>query len=178
MLWHNRSRFRVKPCVILLTGLSGSGKSTIATHLSEILDSMNVQNILLDGDDVRQSLRINGFDSDTRKKHNENVGRLASIFESYQKVVIISMISPYADVRSYMKECCATFYEVYLSTSLDECIRRDVKGIYKSERSGNVKMLTGVSDPYEIPTHPDLVINTENVNIRDSVELILKKISK
>lgn len=177
IVWNN-IRPNVKPCVILLTGLSGSGKTTIAESLSRSLTKMNVQNILLDGDDIRQSLRIVGFDESIRKTHNENVGRLASVFESYGKVVIISMIAPYKDAREYMRRYCKTFYEIYLNTSLEECSRRDVKGLYKSEKNGNIKRLTGVSDPYEIPDNPDLIIDTECVNLQDSVSLILKKISK
>jgi adenylyl-sulfate kinase len=177
-VWNNNMRPNAKPCVILLTGLSGSGKTTIAESLSRLLTKMNVQNILLDGDDIRQSLRIVGFDESVRKTHNENVGRLASVLESYGKVVIISMIAPYKDAREYMRRYCKNFYEIYLNTSLEECVRRDVKGLYKSEKNGNIKRLTGVSDPYEVPDNPDLIINTEYVNLQDSVSLILKKILK
>lgn len=177
-IWVRSINSKINPCVILLTGLSGSGKTTIAENLSRELTKQGIQNIMLDGDDIRWSLRVHGFDADIRKKHNENVGRLASTFESHGKVVIISMISPYAETRSYMRECCTNFYEIYLNTSIDECIRRDVKGLYGIASEGFLKNLTGVDDPYEIPEHPDLTIDTEVVSIKDSVSLILKKISK
>lgn len=177
-LWAYKMYPAIDSCVILLTGLSGSGKTTIATRLSETLTKLNTQNIILDGDDIRQALNVTGFDADTRKIHNENVGRLASIFESSGKVVIISMISPYSDTRKYMRECCNNFHEVYLSTPISECIQRNPKGLYNTENMENNNNLTGVSAPYEVPTQPDLTINTMLTSINESVSLILKRISK
>ncbi len=158
--------------VIFLTGLSGAGKTTIANALQQKLLSEAIEPEMLDGDEIRKTIQLTAFDEESRKKHNLNVGSLASQFELQGKLVIVSVIAPYADVRKQIRNMCLYFIEVYVSTDLQTCIKRDPKGLYKKAINGELKDFTGISAPYEIPQHPELILDTALLSVDESVERI------
>lgn len=168
---------KYKPCVIWLTGLSGSGKTTIANAVSAHLQLEGKKIIILDGDDIRNFFKI-GFDKQSRIEHNINIGKMASLFESQGFIVIVSLISPYMEARNKCREMAKSFFEIYIATSLEVCEQRDVKGLYRKARLGEIKEFTGIDSPYEIPINPDIYFNTSNTSIEESVNLILNKIKK
>lgn len=172
-VWKRKFDRQPKPAVIWLTGLSGSGKTTIADKLVATLSEKNIKSVKLDGDEIRNAIKLHGFDEDSRKKHNLNVGYIASLFEKQGNIVIVSLISPYKDVRDEVRTMCQRFLEVYLSTDLDTCIARDPKGLYQKAISGEIKDFTGISAPYEAPVNPELNINTATLDVDKSVSKIL-----
>lgn len=172
-VWKRKFDRQPKPAVIWLTGLSGSGKTTIADKLVATLSEKNIKSVKLDGDEIRNAIKLDGFDEDSRKKHNLNVGYIASLFEKQGNIVIVSLISPYKDVRDEVRTMCQRFLEVYLSTDLDTCIARDPKGLYQKAISGEIKDFTGISAPYEAPVNPELNINTATLDVDKSVSKIL-----
>lgn len=150
--------------VIWFTGLPSSGKSTLAARLiMEILNRKEFRYYIewLDGDVVRDKLPKTGFSKEARDAHILRMGYTASLLEKHGVGVVASFVSPYRETREAVRKMCINFIEVYVSTSLDECQRRDVKGLYEAARSGTIKNMTGVDDPYEPPEDPELVINTE-----------------
>ncbi len=173
ILWKKLTGFDVKPSVILLTGLSGSGKTTIANKLTELLKERSIVPVILDGDEIRHAIKLQGFDEDSRKKHNLNVGYIASLFEKQGNIVIVSLISPYDDTRNEIRKMCSNFIEVYVSTKLDVCIERDPKGLYKKAQSGELKDFTGVSAPYYPPLNPEIILDTNNLSVDESATLII-----
>ena len=136
------------PAVIWLTGLSGAGKTTIANRLVCELNTAGINPILLDGDEIRKLSPGIRFDEISRKQHNLNIGRIAANYESEGHIVIVSLISPYEETRRQIREGCKNFIEIYISTSLEICIQRDPKGLYKKAINGEIKDLTGISAPY------------------------------
>lgn len=172
-VWKRKFDRQPKPAVIWLTGLSGSGKTTIADKLVATLSEKNIKSVKLDGDEIRNAIKLHGFDEDSRKKHNLNVGYIASLFEKQGNIVIVSLISPYKDVRDEVRTMCQRFLEVYLSTDLDTCIARDPKGLYQKAITGEIKDFTGISAPYEAPVNPELNINTATLDVDKSVSKIL-----
>jgi adenylylsulfate kinase len=172
-VWKRKFDRQPKPAVIWLTGLSGSGKTTIADKLVAALNEKNIKSVKLDGDEIRNAIKLHGFDEDSRKKHNLNVGYIASLFEKQGNIVIVSLISPYRDVRDEVRAMCQRFLEVYLSTDLDTCIARDPKGLYQKAIAGEIKDFTGISAPYEAPLNPELNINTATLDVDKSVSKIM-----
>lgn len=172
-VWKRKFDRQPKPAVIWLTGLSGSGKTTIADKLVAALNEKNIKSVKLDGDEIRNAIKLHGFDEDSRKKHNLNVGYIASLFEKQGNIVIVSLISPYRDVRDEVRTMCQRFLEVYLSTDLDTCIARDPKGLYQKAIAGEIKDFTGISAPYEAPLNPELNINTATLDVDKSVSKIM-----
>jgi adenylylsulfate kinase len=177
-IWAKITGIKNKPCVIFLTGLSGSGKTTIANALMKKYKKNGVVTVLLDGDEIRKVIQQNGFDEASRKKHNLNVGYMASLLEAQGNVVIVSLISPYADVRNTIREMCKRFIEVYLSTDVNVCIQRDPKGLYAKALKGEIKDFTGISAPYFAPENPEVKIDTNVVNVKKSVDNIFKVANK
>lgn len=177
-LWTKITGIKNKPCVIFLTGLSGAGKTTIANALMEKYKKNDIVPVLLDGDEIRKVIQQNGFDEASRKKHNLNVGYMASLLESQGNVVIVSLISPYADVRDSIRKMCKNFIEVYLSTDIKVCIERDPKGLYERAIKGEIKDFTGISAPYFAPQKPEIKIDTNIVSVKNSVENIFKVANK
>ena len=173
IIWNNFTGFNIKPSVIWLTGLSGSGKTTIANHLMKRLKEKSVVPVILDGDEIRHAIKLQGFDEDSRKKHNLNVGYIASLFEKQGNIVIVSLISPYDDTRNEIRKMCSNFIEVYVSTDIEICIKRDPKGLYKKAQSGELKDFTGVSAPYYPPLNPEIILDTDNLNVNESASLII-----
>jgi bifunctional enzyme CysN/CysC len=165
-----------KGLVFWLTGLSGAGKTTIAVELEKRLFGMGKAVYRLDGDNLRQ-----GLNSDLRfseEDRNENIRRMAEVaglFKDAAFITIVSAISPYERMRKFARERIGTdsFVEVYVSTPLDECMRRDPKGFYKKARNGQIGGYTGVSDPYEIPEAPELTIDTVRCSLEECVEKCL-----
>jgi len=148
------------PVVIWLTGLSGAGKTTIAEIVYARIQAMNLPVQHLDGDALRALTPGLGFTKPERMQHIKNVGHLASQFEKTGSFVIVSLISPYREARDYARKLCRNFIEVFISTPLYECARRDPKGLYKKAFEGSIDNFTGVSAPYEPPTRPNLAIDT------------------
>jgi adenylylsulfate kinase len=164
------------PFVLWFTGLSGSGKSTIADRIYEFLHDKGYRVTRLDGDTVRSIFPNTGFTRDERNDHIRRVGYLASILEKNGVIVISSFVSPYAESRDFIRSMCDNFIEVFIATTLEECERRDVKGLYKKARAGIIENFTGINDPYEKPAKPELIINTENRSIGESASEIVSYI--
>lgn len=177
-IWNRYQSTGISPSVIWLTGLSGSGKTTIALDLIRKLKSEGLTPVFLDGDEIRKAIKQNGFDEASRKSHNLNVGYIASLFEKQGCVVIVALISPYEDVRNEVRQMCKNFIEVYVSTPLNICIQRDPKGLYKKVFKGEISEFTGISSPYNVPTDPELILDTSNSSVHDNSIQILKYISK
>ncbi|MCB9828382.1 MAG: adenylyl-sulfate kinase [Planctomycetes bacterium] len=155
--------------VIWLTGLSGSGKSTLAEALAArwIAGGRRVE--ILDGDALRSALPAQGFDRAARSRNVRTAGWLASRLEAHGVDVICALISPYADDRAWVRERCAAFLEVHVATRLEACRARDPKGLYARVDRGEIRGFTGVDDPYEAPTSPDLLLDTESTSLADCV---------
>lgn len=178
LMWNKWTRYPKKPCVIWLTGLSGAGKTTIANALKERYNKQHIFPVILDGDEIRQAIKQDGFDEESRKNHNRNVGYIASLFERQGNIVIVALISPYSSTRNEIRNFCTNFVEVYVSTDLEVCKERDVKGLYKKALAGEIKEFTGISSPYEAPEKPEINIDTNLYSIEESVNEIMKYIKK
>lgn len=159
--------------VLWFTGLSGAGKSTLAEAVIRALRERAVPTELLDGDAVRM-LSPTGFSRVDRDAHVQRVGFLASRLEHHGVTVVCALISPYAGARSAVRAMCRTFLEIYISTPIQECERRDPKGLYARARRGEISSFTGVSDPYEPPATPDLTIDTSAVALDAAVAAVLE----
>lgn len=177
-IWNMITGFKARPSVVFLTGLSGSGKTTIANELMLKLKKKGVVPVMLDGDEIRKAIELTGFDEYSRKKHNLNVGYMASILEGQGNTVIVSLISPYDDIRNKIREMCKNFVEVYVSTDIEVCKQRDSKGLYKKAMAGEIKEFTGISSPYYPPQHPELILDTAVLSVKEctnKIYTILKK---
>jgi adenylylsulfate kinase len=157
------------------TGLSGSGKSTITTHLVKELRKRGSKLEVLDGDVVRENLSKGlGFSKEDRDTNIRRIAFVANLLSRNGVPVITAAISPYKDIRNEAREMMGDrFIEAYVNVSLEEAERRDVKGLYAKARSGEIKEFTGISDPYEPPEDPELVIETEAQSAEDSAKQIL-----
>jgi adenylylsulfate kinase len=164
--------------VLWFTGLSGSGKSTIANVISSYLEKKGRRVERLDGDTVRSIFPDTGFTREARNSHIRRIGYLASILEKNGIAVVSSFISPYAESRDFVRTLCRNFIEVYLSTPLEACERRDVKGLYRRARTGEIANFTGIGDPYEPPPKPEIIIDTEKKSIDETVEIIISYLEK
>ncbi|MCK5814581.1 MAG: adenylyl-sulfate kinase [Flavobacteriaceae bacterium] len=166
--------------VIWLTGLSGSGKSTIANRVEVELHALGVKTYLLDGDNIRRGINKDlEFDPKCRAENIRRVAEVANLFIDAGVVVVASFISPYRVNRKKVEDVVnsSNFVEVFINTSLSECERRDVKGLYKKARAGEIKNMTGISAPYEAPKNPAIEIKTEEKTIEESVKKILDYIT-
>lgn len=175
---NKKSGIKSKPAVIWLTGLCASGKTTIANNLNVKFKNDFVFPVLLDGDDIRKTLRVNNFDEDSRMKHNLYVGYLASILEKQGHVVIVSLISPYAEIRNEVRGMCKNFIEVYVSTKLEICIQRDTKGQYQKALTGELKDFTGISAPYFAPEFPEIIIDNGTKTYQECTDIIFDYYSR
>jgi adenylyl-sulfate kinase len=175
---------RVRPggFTLWFTGLSGSGKSTIAHLVGPELDRRGLVVEYLDGDNVRTHLSKGlGFSKEDRDTHIERLGWVASRLTRQGGAVISAAISPYEETRRKAREMIeevGTFVEVFVKASVDECARRDVKGLYEKAFKGEIKEFTGVSDPYEEPSNPEVVVDTEAHSPEESAQLILGKLAE
>ena len=166
--------------VIWLTGLPGSGKTTIAKALYPRLKELGFKVELLDGDIVRKELSPElGFTKQDREVHARRVVYLSKILSRNGIISIVSLISPYRDFRRYARSetnMNNNFYEVYVKCSLETCITRDPKGLYKKALSGEIKDLTGLQDPYEEPENPEIIVDTERQTVEECVNVILERV--
>jgi len=163
-------------CTVWLTGLSGSGKSTIAVELEKRLLERGVRTYILDGDNIRHGLNKNlGFSPEDRTENIRRIGEVAKLFCDAGLVALTAFISPYrADrdqVRAIMQQ--SDFIEVFVDCPVEVCEQRDVKGLYKKARAGEIKEFTGVSAPYEAPSAPELLIETSDQSVEKSALQIL-----
>lgn len=159
--------------VLWFTGLSGSGKSTIAREVVRVLEAAGRPVEYLDGDAIREILSATGFTRQERDAHIRRVGWLASRLERHGVTVVASLVSPYAESRHFVRGLCRRFVEIWISTPFAECARRDVKGLYARASAGEIPHFTGLSDPYEPPEHPDLVIDTTDLSVEDAVQRVI-----
>jgi adenylylsulfate kinase len=159
--------------VLWFTGLSGAGKSTIASAVVRELARAGITTEYLDGDAVR-ALSPTGFSRGDRDAHVRRVGFLASRLEHHGVTVVCALISPYAEARQAVRELCDNFVEIYVATPLEECERRDVKGLYERARKGEIRNFTGIDDPYEPPDNADLVIDTTALTLEDSIRRVME----
>ncbi len=186
LTWHNMDitrEFREKQLgqnakTIWFTGLSGSGKSTLANELEKRLVAMGKHTMLLDGDNVRMGLNKNlGFREADRIENIRRIAEVSKLMNDAGLIVLTSFISPFAQDRQNAREIIGDAYmEVYVNTPIEECERRDVKGLYKMAREGKLDHFTGVTSPYEAPEHPDAVIDTSKYSIEECVDQILEQL--
>ena len=159
------------------TGLSGAGKSTLAAAVSAELRGRGIPVEVLDGDEVRQNLSKGlGFSREDRDTNIRRIGYVAKLLARNGVAVITAAISPYRAIRDEVREAIGAFVEVYVKASLDECIRRDTKGLYARALAGEIAQFTGVSDPYEEPLAAELVIDTECEEIADSASRVVDRL--
>lgn len=163
-----------EPAVIWLTGLSGSGKSTISDHLTGELEQRGLRVEQLDGDNVREIFPATGFSRADRDAHIKRIGFVASRLEHHRVFVVASFVSPYAESRDFVRSLCRRFIEVHVDTPLEVCEQRDPKGLYKRVRRGEIKQFTGVDDPYEAPLTPELRIDTTRMSVAEATDVILE----
>jgi adenylylsulfate kinase len=157
-----------------MTGLPASGKTTIANELQARLRAMGRSVEILDGDEVRKGLSSDlGFSKEDRQQHARRVTYVAKVLTRNGVIVLVGLISPFRDFRRYAREQIGDFIEVYVDTSLEECMRRDPKGLYKKALCGEIKDLTGLQDPYEPPEHPELVIKTELTSAEGAADMVM-----
>ncbi|MCH3883124.1 MULTISPECIES: adenylyl-sulfate kinase [Tenacibaculum] len=161
--------------LIWFTGLSGSGKSTIANVVEQELCKLDVKTYSLDGDNIRKGINKDlTFAPEDRTENIRRIAEISNLMIDAGIVTLAAFVSPYKKDRENIKSIVkdVNFVEVFINTSVEECERRDVKGLYKKARAGEIKNMTGISAPYEIPENPDLVIDTE----KESIEAAVKKI--
>ncbi|MDQ7837696.1 MAG: adenylyl-sulfate kinase [Thermodesulfobacteriota bacterium] len=185
VIWHkgyvNRSdRNRLnnhRSGLVWFTGLSASGKSTIAHHVEKELFNRGIRVYVLDGDNIRHGLNSNlGFSPGDRKENLRRIVELSKLVADAGILVLAAFISPFRTDREYIRSRFEgdNFLEIYVKCPVEECERRDPKGQYRKARAGIIKEYTGVSSPYEEPLNPDLVIETENLSLGDAVQKVLK----
>lgn len=172
--------FKQEAAAIWLTGLSGSGKSTVAFKLEQALMSRAYPAYVLDGDNVRHGLNGDlGFSPQDRKENIRRIAEVARLFNDAGMMVITAFISPYRQDRAMAREIIGAdrFLEVHLATSLAVCEQRDPKGLYRKARQGEIADFTGISAPYEAPEHPALTIDSANMSVSHCVEQIIATLS-
>lgn len=167
--------------VLWFTGLSGSGKSTIANAVSNYLYRQGINEYVLDGDNVRYGLNKDlGFSEDDRKENIRRIGEVAKLFVDSGKIVITAFISPFCSEREQVRDLFkeGDFIEVFVDCPLDECERRDPKQLYAKARSGELKEFTGIDSPYEAPENPEISIRSDQLSVEQSVEQIISYLEK
>jgi adenylylsulfate kinase len=161
--------------VLWFTGLSGSGKSTIAVRVHQELQRRGAEVEYIDGDALREVFPRTGFTREEREEHLRRTGYMASRLAAHGVTVVASFVSPYRESREFIRKLCPGFVEIYVSTPLEECERRDVKGLYARARRGEIRNFTGIDDPYEAPEHPELTLDTRTLSVEQSVATVLER---
>jgi len=164
---------------IWMTGLSGSGKTTIAKGVERYLHSQGILNQLLDGDNIRVGISSNlTFSSDDRTENIRRISEVSKLFLNCGVVTLNCFVSPTIEIRNIAKEIIGedNFIEVFINASIDTCEERDVKGLYQKARKGEIKYFTGISAPFEAPASPEIEINTAQLSIDESVQKVLNYI--
>jgi adenylylsulfate kinase len=164
--------------VLWFTGLSGSGKSTIATRVHQELLRRGLAVEYIDGDALREVFPTTGFTRAEREEHLRRTGYMASRLAAHGVTVVASFVSPYRESREFIRKLCPNFTEIYVATPLEECERRDVKGLYARARRGELRNFTGIDDPYEIPEHPELTLDTGNATVEQCVAQVLGRFAE
>ena len=165
-----------KSRVLWFTGLSGSGKSTVANAAEKILHDMGLQTYVLDGDNVRMGLNKDlGFSHKDRTENIRRITEVANLFADSGSIVLTAFISPYREDRDKAREIISTddFIEVFISADLSVCELRDTKGLYKKARAGEIKGFTGIDAPYEVPLNPELIVETDKNDIETCAQIVV-----
>jgi adenylylsulfate kinase len=184
VIWHDTYVTRIdrnnlnshKSGLVWFTGLSASGKSTIAHHVEKELFNQSIRTYVLDGDNVRHGINSDlGFSREDRKENLRRIAEFSKLFVDAGLLVLAAFISPYETDREYIRNRLKDndFLEIYVKCSLEECEHRDPKGQYKKARAGIIKDYTGISTPYEEPKNPDLVIDTQKLTLQESVLMVI-----
>ncbi len=172
---------RYKSFLIWFTGLSGSGKSTIANLLEYNLHKLGYLTYILDGDNIRHELNSDlGFSAKDRAENIRRIGHVANLFVDAGIIVIVAFISPFEKDRKFVRKLLGdkNMIEVFVDCPLEVCAKRDTKGLYKKASVGEIKDFTGVSSPYERPKNPDIIVDSSKMDVKESVKLILKYLEK
>jgi len=183
LVWHQqhitkeqRSKLlKQKPCILWLTGLSGSGKSTIANALEQILYNKGINSYLLDGDNVRHGLNSDlGFDEESRIENIRRIGEVSKLFVDSGLIVITAFISPFIKDRQTVRKLVqkGEFIEIFVDTPLETCEKRDPKGLYKKARDGEIKSFTGIDSPYEKPRTPEIHLLNKETTIEENISIV------
>jgi adenylylsulfate kinase len=162
--------------VLWFTGLSGSGKSTIAIRVHQELERRGMEVEYIDGDALREVFPSTGFTREEREEHLRRTGYMASRLAAHGVTVVASFVSPYRASREFIRRLCPGFLEIFVATPLDECERRDVKGLYARARRGEIRNFTGIDDPYEQPEHPELTLDTRALSVDQCVDRVLERL--
>ncbi len=165
-----------KPCILWFTGLSGSGKSTVANVLEGALFELGHHTYLLDGDNVRHGLNKDlGFSAEDRVENIRRIGESAKLFADAGLIVLTAFISPYQRDREMVRELMGEgeFIEIFVDTPLEVCEERDPKGLYKKARAGEIKNFTGIDDPYEAPESPEITLHTADESAEESAAKVI-----
>lgn len=189
IVWHDHKITRAdraknksqKPCLLWFTGLSGSGKSTIANALDVALHERGYHTFLLDGDNVRHGLCSDlGFSDEDRVENIRRIGEVSKLFADAGLIVLSAFISPFVSDRRLVRKLfpAGEFIEVFMDTPLDTCEDRDPKGLYKKARAGEIKRFTGIDSPYEAPPHPEVRLDTSTMSVDQCVEALIQHLSK
>jgi adenylylsulfate kinase len=184
IVWHQtavtkedrRKRNGHHSAILWFTGLSGSGKSTIANAVSKKLFDLGIQNYVLDGDNIRHGLNKDlGFSAADRTENIRRIGEVAKLFVDSGQFVLTAFISPFAQDRELVRHLVEKdeFIEIYVKCPLEECERRDPKGLYKKARNGEIRDFTGIDSPYEAPVSPELTIETHHYTIDECANQVL-----
>jgi adenylylsulfate kinase len=183
-VWHNATVTRQRrqmlnqhrSVILWFTGLSGAGKSSLAHALEERLHQLACHTFVLDGDNVRQGLcRDLGFSDPDRRENIRRIAELAKLMLDAGLITLTAFISPFQAERQTARQLVAAddFIEIYCQCALSVCEQRDVKGLYKKARRGEIAQFTGISSPYEVPEHPELILNTDQMSLEQCVERVL-----
>jgi adenylyl-sulfate kinase len=189
IVWHDHKITRAeraanknqKPCLLWFTGLSGSGKSTIANALDVALHQRGYHTFLLDGDNVRHGLCSDlGFSDVDREENIRRIGEVSKLFADAGLIVLSAFISPFTSDRRLVRKLfpAGEFIEVFMDTPLDTCEERDPKGLYKKARAGEIKRFTGIDSPYETPPHPEVRLDTSSMTVDDCVEILIQHLAR
>jgi len=189
IVWHDHKITRAeraanknqKPCLLWFTGLSGSGKSTIANALDVALHERGYHTFLLDGDNVRHGLCSDlGFSDVDRVENIRRIGEVSKLFADAGLIVLSAFISPFTSDRRLVRKLfpAGEFIEVFMDTPLDTCEERDPKGLYRKARAGEIKRFTGIDSPYEVPPHPEVRLDTSTMTVDDCVEILIQHLAR
>ncbi len=189
LVWHEqqlskkeRSKIKnQKPCILWFTGLSGSGKSTIANAVEAKLYELQKHTYLLDGDNVRMGLSKGlGFSDEDRVENIRRIGEVSKLFVDAGLIVLSAFISPFEKDREMVRNLVqdGEFIEVFIDTPLETCEQRDPKGLYKKAKIGEISNFTGISSPYEVPKNAEITIKTDNLSVDKCANEVIKFLEK
>lgn len=167
--------------LLWFTGLSGSGKSTLANLVEIALHKKGISTFILDGDNIRQGINNDlSFSPEDRTENIRRIAEISNLMLNAGLLTLAAFVSPYIKDREAVKQIVGAnnFLEIYVNASIEECMRRDVKGLYEKAKKGEIKNMTGISAPYEAPVNPDLEVITDGHSTKENVEIILEFITK